>query len=88
MQQLTLIYGVVSEGFFSRKFAEILRKLRGDLPKNNVFLRQERVRKVCGFRRNSRKVFCNDHFPNDPISDLLNDGRRVYFSLVVNVLPS
>ena len=64
-QQLT--YGVVSEGFFCGKFAEILRKVRGKY----VLLCQERVRKFCGkfaeFHGNLRKIFCNDPFPNDPI---------------------
>ena len=61
-QQLT--YGVVSEGGFRGNSAEILRKVRG----NYVLLRQKRVRK---FRGNLRKIFCNDPFPNDSISELL-----------------
>ena len=75
-QQYT--YGVVSEGVFAEslrkfcgKFAEICRKY--------VLLRQERVRKFCGklrkFRGKLRKIFCNDPFPNDPISELLKIGK-------------
>ena len=67
-QQLT--YGVVSEGFF----AESLRKFCGKFAENYVLLRQERARKFCGkfaeIRGNLRKIFCNDPFPNDPISEL------------------
>ena len=72
-QQFT--YGVVSEGVF----AESLRKFCGKLRKfyqKYVLLRQERVRKFCGklqtFRGNLQKIFCNDPFPNDPMSELLN----------------
>ena len=52
-----------------------------------VSLRQERVRKFCGkfadISRRLRKIFCNDPFPNDPISELLikaptrNSPKRV-----------
>ena len=77
-QQLT--YGVVSKGVF----AESLRKVRG----NYVLLRQERVRKFCG---NLRKIFCNDPFPNDPISKLLKLHNRFsterFFLLHVPLFP-
>ena len=70
-QQFT--YGVVSEGVV----AESLRKFCGDFAeicKKYVPLRQERVRKFCGkfaeISRRLRKIFCNDPFPNDPISEL------------------
>ena len=64
-QQFT--YGVVSEGFL----VEILRKMCGNVHKCGL-LRQERVR---NFHRNFaeilEKIFCNEPFPNDPISELL-----------------
>ena len=68
-QQLT--YGVVSEGVFGNS-AENSRKF----PENMFYC----VRKGCGnsaeslreFRENLRTIFCNDPFPNDPISALLN----------------
>ena len=68
-QQLT--YGVVSEGVF----AESLRKFCGKFAETRFYC----ARKGCGnsaeslrkFRGNLRKIFCNDPFPNDPISELL-----------------
>ena len=81
IQQFT--YGVVSEGVV----AESLRKFCGnfaEICKKYVSLRQERVRKFCGkfaeISRGLRKIFCNDPFPNDPISELLNDSSRVNHS--------
>ena len=68
-QQLT--YGVVSEGVF----AESLRKFCGKFADNTFYC----ARKGCGnsaeslrkFHGNLRKMFCNDPFPNDPISVVL-----------------
>ena len=68
--------GVVSEGVFAeslRKFcgnsAESSRKIRFIAPRKGV----ESLRK---FRGNLRKMFCNDPFPNNPISELLSFGGR------------
>ena len=77
-QQLT--YGVVSEGVF----AESLRKFCGKFAETTFYC----ARKGCGisaeslrkFRGNLRKFFCNDPFPNDPISELLNQNDRRWFS--------
>ena len=82
-QQFT--YGVICEEFFCSeslqkfcgKFAEIFRK-------EYVLLRQERVRKFRGnspeslrtFCGNLRKIFCNDPFPKDPISEFLKKAER------------
>ena len=77
-QQFT--YGVVSEGVFAEsllkfcgKFAKIYAKITKK--KRNVLMRQEKGAKFCGklrkFRGNLRNFFCNDPFPNDPISELL-----------------
>ena len=69
--------GSLAKGFLRKvcgNSAEILRKVRG----NYVLLRQERARKFCGkfaeIRVNLRKLFCNDPFPNDPVSELLTLG--------------
>ena len=75
LQQLT--YGVVSEGVF----AEILRKFCGKFAETTFYC----ARKGCGnsaeslrkFRRNLRKIFCNDPFPNDPISELLTSDTKL-----------
>ena len=60
--------------------AEIL----AEICKKYVSLRQERVRKFCGkfaeISRRLRKIFCNDPFPNDPISEL---HYRIGFELVM-----
>ena len=75
------LMGSLAKGFFAEslrkfcgKFAEICRKY--------VLLRQERVRKFCGklrkFRGKLRKIFCNDPFPNDPISELLIQRREEF----------
>ena len=60
-----------------------LRKVCGnsaEICKKYVSLRQERVRKFCGkfaeISRRLRKIFCNDPFPNDPISELLRIALR------------
>ena len=81
-QQLT--YGVVSEGVV----AESLRKFCGnfaEICREYVSLHQERVRKFCGkfaeISRRLRKIFCNDPFPNDPISKLLKN--KVFRSVKV-----
>ena len=80
-QQFT--YGVVSEGVF----AESLRKFCGkfaEIFKKYALVRQERARKFCGKLRNFaeilRKSFCNDPFPNDPISELLMEQAFRHFS--------
>ena len=60
--------------------AEILRKVRGQY----VLLCQERVRKFCGkFAEISRKFFCNDPFPNDPISVVLKESKNVQMDAAV-----
>ena len=66
---------------FCGKFAEILRKFCGKFADTTSYC----ARKGCGnsaeslrkFRRNSRKIFCNDPFPNDPISELLKMDAAV-----------
>ena len=66
LQQFT--DGVVSEGVF----AEVLRKVRGDLQKIHFIASgkgAEILLKVC---RNLWKFFCNDPFLNDTISELLS----------------
>ena len=76
----TVTYGVVSEGVF----AESLRKFCGKFAETTFHC----ARKGCGnsaeslrkFRGNLRKLFCNDPFPNDPISELLMAGISQYFS--------
>ena len=93
-QQFT--YGVVSEGVFAEssrkfcgKFAEICNN------KKKRLLRQERLRKFCRnsaeslqkLRGNLRKVFCNDPFPNDPISELLIKGERPQSENLVHCSP-
>ena len=57
-QQFT--YGVVSEWFF----AEILRKVA----KIRLIASGKGAEILWKFSRHSRKHFCNDPFPNDPIS--------------------
>ena len=77
-QQLT--YGVVSEGVF----AESLRKFCGNSAESSQRTTFYCARKGCGnsaeslrkFHGNLRKIFCNDPFPNDPISVLLRWGDR------------
>ena len=67
-QQFT--YGVVSEGVV----AEILRKFCGNLQEIRFIASgkgAEILRKVCGNFVEIAKIFCNDPFPNDPISELL-----------------
>ena len=65
---------------------ESLRKVCGASAENSrkyeklhfMLLRQERVRKFCGKLQKFRaKCFCNDPFPNDPISELLITGPLV-----------
>ena len=61
-----------------------LRKVHGNSAETSrksekyVVLHQERVRKFCGkfaeFCGNLRTIFCNDPFPNGPISELLIKG--------------
>ena len=61
-------WGCIKFGPVEGFFAEILRKLCGNLhfiaPGNSA----EILRKARG---NLRNIFCNDPFPNDPISELL-----------------
>ena len=62
-QQLT--YGVVSEG----GFAASLRKFCGKFAETTFYC----ARKGCGNSAEIlRKIFCNDPFPNNPISELLS----------------
>ena len=71
------LMGSLAKGFLRKvhgKFAEICKRY--------VLLRQERVRKFCGKLRKScrnlRKCFCNDPFPNDPMSELLKKEQVVF----------
>ena len=70
-----LLMGSLAKGFLRKvcgNSAEILRKIRG----NYVLLRAESLRK---FRGNLRKFFCDDPFPNDPISELLILSASIFF---------
>ena len=68
-QQLT--YGVVSEGVF----AESLRKFCGNSAessrKRHFIAPGKGAESLRKFHGNLRKIFCNDPFPNDPISAFL-----------------
>ena len=66
-----------------------LRKVCGNSAENSrkfakkyFSLRQERVRKFCGkfeeILRNLQNFFCNDPFPNDPISELLTLPNLIF----------
>ena len=60
--------GSLAKGFLRKlcgKFAEICKEMHLIAPGKGA----EILRK---FRGNLRKIFCNDPFPNDPISELLS----------------
>ena len=69
------LVGSLAKGFF----AEVLRKVCGNLRETRSYS----VRKGCGnsaeslrkFRGKLQTNFCNDPFPNHPISELLSQGN-------------
>ena len=68
------LWSRLRRGVFAEKLVEIPQKSCGNLQKYTL-LHQEIVRKFCGMfvempRKCSNKCFCNDPFPNDPISEL------------------
>ena len=66
-QQFT--YGVASEGVFAESLRKFCRHSAENLQKFRFNASSaESLRK---FRGNLQNIFCNDPFPNDPISELL-----------------
>ena len=66
---------VTGQKLISGKFTEILWKSHGNLQKSTLYC----VRKGCGnsvesLRKFRGKMFCNDPFPKDPISELLSSA--------------
>ena len=77
--------GSLAKGFLRKVYgnsAENSRKIRFIAPGKDAEILRKVLRK---FRGNLRKIFCNDPFPNDPISELLR--KREVFGLETPHVP-
>ena len=73
-------YGVVSEGVLAEDFAEVLQKMLWKFAKT-PFIASGSRNSAEGLRKSQRNS-CNDSFPNDPISELLNGYALLSAALI------